>query len=146
MQTAALFTSTSSSKMILHPARGQRGALQGRCLDRLPAMMQILPFVQHLPSRSSRERVTGAATTGDWIAPAAAIPRSSLARTGMRRSRLGRDGCIVSRQPIEVATQLTIERTKVKVSLMSGCPGGILVLNEGGIFYPSHLYLHNYAH
>jgi two-component system cell cycle sensor histidine kinase/response regulator CckA len=32
---------------------------------------------------------------------------------------------------IELATQLTVERPQLKVLLMSGFPGGTLVLNEG---------------
>jgi DNA-binding NtrC family response regulator len=35
---------------------------------------------------------------------------------------------------IELATQLTVERPQLKVLLMSGFPGGTLVLNEGWHF------------
>src|SRR5882724_2143067 len=37
---------------------------------------------------------------------------------------------------IELATQLTAERPKIKVLLMSGYPAGMLVLNEGWHFLP----------
>lgn len=37
---------------------------------------------------------------------------------------------------IELATQITVERPKIKVLLMSGYPAGMLVLNEGWHFLP----------
>jgi len=37
---------------------------------------------------------------------------------------------------IELATQMTVQRPKLKVLLMSGFPGGMLVLNEGWHFLP----------
>jgi CheY-like chemotaxis protein len=37
---------------------------------------------------------------------------------------------------IELATQLTVDRPQLKVLLMSGFPGGTLVLNEGWHFLP----------
>src|SRR5580692_5501170 len=37
---------------------------------------------------------------------------------------------------IELATRLTVERPQLKVLLMSGFPGGTLVLNEGWHFMP----------
>jgi two-component system cell cycle sensor histidine kinase/response regulator CckA len=37
---------------------------------------------------------------------------------------------------IELATELTAERPKLKVLLMSGYPAGMLVLNEGWHFLP----------
>ncbi len=37
---------------------------------------------------------------------------------------------------IELATHLTVERPQLKVLLMSGFPGGTLVLNEGWHFMP----------
>ena len=37
---------------------------------------------------------------------------------------------------IELATQITVQRPKIKVLLMSGFTGGMLVLNEGWHFLP----------
>ena len=37
---------------------------------------------------------------------------------------------------IELATQITVQRPKIKVLLMSGYPAGMLVLNEGWHFLP----------
>lgn len=37
---------------------------------------------------------------------------------------------------MELATQITAERPKIKVLLMSGYPAGMLVLNEGWHFLP----------
>jgi CheY-like chemotaxis protein len=37
---------------------------------------------------------------------------------------------------IELATQITVQRPKIKVLLMSGFDGGMLVLNEGWHFLP----------
>jgi len=37
---------------------------------------------------------------------------------------------------IELATEITVQRPKIKVLLMSGFPGGMLVLNEGWHFLP----------
>jgi DNA-binding NtrC family response regulator len=37
---------------------------------------------------------------------------------------------------IELATQITAERPKIKVLLMSGYPAGMLILNEGWHFLP----------
>ena len=37
---------------------------------------------------------------------------------------------------IELATQITAQRPKIKVLLMSGYPAGMLVLNEGWHFLP----------
>jgi DNA-binding NtrC family response regulator len=37
---------------------------------------------------------------------------------------------------IELATQITAQRTEIKVLLMSGYPAGMLVLNDGWHFLP----------
>jgi len=44
------------------------------------------------------------------------------------------DFSMVGMTGIEVATQITLERPKIKVLLMSGFTGGMLVLNEGWHF------------
>jgi len=37
---------------------------------------------------------------------------------------------------IDLATQITVQRPQIKVLMMSGFPGGMLVLNEGWHFLP----------
>jgi DNA-binding NtrC family response regulator len=37
---------------------------------------------------------------------------------------------------VDLATQMTLQRPKLKVLLMSGFPGGMLILNEGWHFLP----------
>ncbi|MCU1335999.1 MAG: sensor hybrid histidine kinase [Bryobacterales bacterium] len=76
---------------------------------------------------------------GDYNVLSANSPKEALQQSKESKSEIHlllSDFQMAEMTGIDLATQITAQRPKIKVLLMSGYPAGMLVLNEGWHFLP----------